>query len=190
MRLRTVIDWLLSVRPADPSRPVSISLAGGTEREQSGRDQLRRLLKDDNLRKWQYTNRVRIEQGVISHSHPVLTLNARHLEDDSLALSAYLHEQLHWFVWRRIRKKRRAMRELRQRYPNPPSARGGDESSTYLHFLICYLEYRAMIEAVGREEARRVIEFLSTDHYTEIYKTVLRDFDEIGEIAARHALAP
>ena len=190
MPLRAVIDWLLSFRPADPPRPVSISLAGGTEQEQRARDQLRRLLEDDNLRKWQYTNQVRIEQGVISHSHPVLTLSAKYLEDDSLALSTYLHEQLHWFVWRRSRNRQRAMRELRERYPDPPLTRGGDESSTYLHFLICYLEYRAMIEAVGPEEARRVIEFWSTDHYEEIYKTVLRDYDEIGEIASRHALAP
>ena len=193
MRLRDLIDWPRSLLPENPSRPLSISLVNGTDREGRARDQLRRLLDLYNLRRWQFTNRVRIEQGVISHSHPVLTLNTRYHDDDRLALSTYLHEQLHWFVWRRNPRKRHAIRELRQRYPDPPIALpegAGDKGSSYLHYLVCYLEYRSMIEIVGPEEARRVMEARFESHYTEIYRTVLRDFEEIGEIVSRYDLLP
>ncbi len=195
MRLRDLIDWPRIFLPTDPSRPVSISLAGGTEREARAGDQLLRLLDRYELLRWQCTNRVRIEQGVIPHSHPVLTLNTKYLDDDALALSTYLHEQLHWFVWRRNPRKRRAIRELRERERllSPPVGHPEGAASpyeSYLHYLVCYLEYAAMIEVVGPDEARRVIDFWCTDHYTEIYRTVLQDFDAIREIVARHRLAP
>ncbi|MCH7697333.1 MAG: hypothetical protein IH865_00140 [Chloroflexi bacterium] len=193
MRLRDLIDWPRSLLPEDPTRPLSISLANGTEREGRARDQLLRLLDLYNLRRWQFTNRVRIEQGVIAHSHPVLTVNTLHPDDDSLALSTYLHEQLHWFTWRRYRKARRALGDLRSRYPDPPIAfpeGAGDKGSSYLHYLVCYLEYWSMIEVVGPEEARRVMEARFESHYTEIYRTVLRDFEEIGEIVSRYDLLP
>ena len=77
---------------------MSISLATGTEGEARARDQLLLLLDRYELHRWQFTSRVRIEQGAIPHSHPVLTLNTRYPDDDLLALSTYLHEQLHWFV--------------------------------------------------------------------------------------------
>jgi hypothetical protein len=136
---------------------------------------------------------VRIQDGVIPHSHPVLTLNTRHLNDDALALATYLHEQLHWWVWRRNPRKRRVIRELRRRYLSPPVRRpegAGSAYETYLHYLVCYLEYAAVIELLGQEEARRVIDLWCADHYTEIYRTVLRDFDAIGEIVRRHGLVP
>ena len=193
MRLRDFIDWPRSLLPEDPSRPLTISLVNGTEREARARDQLLRLLDLYDLRRWQFTNRVCIEQGVIPHSHPVLTVNTRYPDDDVLALSTYLHEQLHWFTWRRYRKTRRALGDLKSRYPDPPIAfpeGAGNEGSSYLHYLVCYLEYRSMIEVVGPEEAHRVIDAWCASHYTEIYRTVLRDFEEIGEIATRHDLQP
>ena len=91
------------------------------------------------------------------------------------------------------RKARRALKDLRARYPDPPIAfpeGAGSEGSSYLHYLVCYLEYWSMIEVVGPEEARRVMKARCESHYTEIYKTVLRDFEEIGEIVARHDLLP
>ncbi len=191
MRLRDVLAWPLIFWPEDSSRPVSISLATGSEREARAREQLLRLLDRYDLRRWQATNRVRIEQGVIPHSHPVLTLNTKYLDNDALALSTYLHEQLHWSVWRRNPRKRRAIRELRQRYPSPPVGHpegASSEYESYLHYLVCYLEYATMIEVVGPDQARRVVDFWCTDHYTEIYKTVLQDFDAIREIVARHGL--
>jgi hypothetical protein len=39
-----------------------------------------------------------IKERAIPHSHPVLTLNTRNLDSDDQLLSAFLHEQLHWYL--------------------------------------------------------------------------------------------
>ncbi|HYX49972.1 MAG TPA: hypothetical protein VE843_09545, partial [Ktedonobacteraceae bacterium] len=52
-----------------------IVLVKVTEREWKTQEMLLSLFERYALDKWRYTEKVRIEQGVISHSHPVLTLN-------------------------------------------------------------------------------------------------------------------
>jgi hypothetical protein len=193
MRLRDLLDWPLVLLPTVRGRPISISLANETEREERGRRQLQRVLEQYDLRKWTFTSRVRIEQEARPHSHPVLTLNTAHPNDDHLVLANYLHEQIHWFLTRRRAQARRALKEVRGRYADPPVERSegaASAESTYLHYLVCFLEYEALIEVVGADEARRVIEFWCTHHYTEIYRTVLRDAEAIREIVERHGLLP
>ncbi len=188
-----LLDWPLIFWPRDPTRPVSVSLAGKSDCEALARDQLLSILNRYDLDKWRLTNRVRIQHFVVPHSHPVLTLNTRYLDDDACALSTYLHEQLHWFLAPRRKATRQAMADLKRRYPDTPAkppAGARDLHSSYLHYVVCYLEYAALIDVLGPEEARRVIDFWCADHYTEIYKTVLRDYDAIGEIVARHGLLP
>lgn len=76
---------------------LNIVLVSGTPLEEQAREQLLRLMERYDLRRWQFTDAVRIETGVIPHSHPMLTLNTRHLDDDHTALSVYIPEQLHWY---------------------------------------------------------------------------------------------
>jgi hypothetical protein len=75
--------------------PLTICLAHDSARERRTRDQLLALLARYEPQRWQCTDTVRIEQGVIPHSHPVLTLNTYVLGDDARLLAIYLHEQLH-----------------------------------------------------------------------------------------------
>ena len=61
--------WLQVVRPG-------IWLATGSEAEAQTREHMLGLLQRYDLRKWQFTKRVRVNEGArIPHSHPVLTLN-------------------------------------------------------------------------------------------------------------------
>lgn len=172
---------------------VTIVLASDTAREQATRDHLAALLQTYDLRRWQFTDLVRIEQGVVPHSHPVLTLNTYLLGDDARLLAVYLHEQLHWFCERHEAAVARAIDELRGLYPIvpvglPEGARS--EFSSYLHLIIGYLEYTALIALRGPDDARDVIAGWCQSHYTSIYVTVLRDFGRIGPIVARHGLLP
>ncbi len=83
--------------------------------------------------------------------------------------------------------------ELRVLYPKVPIRRpegARDEYSIYLHLIICYLEYRALLELLGPAEAERVLDFWAQDHYTWIYKTVRAEADRIGAVVNRHALVP
>jgi hypothetical protein len=69
---------------------VTIELEKATERSQRTRAQLEGLLQEYDLSPYIQTTRIIIEEGVIPHSHPVLTLNTAHLGDDLMLLSSFL----------------------------------------------------------------------------------------------------
>lgn len=170
---------------------MNISLANASQRERQTRDQLVALLQCYDLRRWQVTDAVRIEQGVIPHSHPVLTLSTYLLGDDARLLAIYLHEQLHWFCDQREAAVERAIEELRRIYLVVPVGLpegGKSEFSSYLHLVIGSLEYLALVELIGTDEARLVIE--SWTHYTWIHATIQRDIGTIRAIVERHDLLP
>ncbi|HEV2859922.1 MAG TPA: hypothetical protein VGX48_02825 [Pyrinomonadaceae bacterium] len=172
---------------------IDISLAHGSAEEAQTKAQLQRLLGAYDLSKWIFTRSVVIDERAIPHSHPTLTLSARHLKDDELLLSTFVHEQLHWLLDQREKETEAAIKELRAMFPKipvgyPEGAR--DERSNYMHLLVIYLEYRADRELLGELKARQVMEFWSKDHYTWIFRTVLERPRDIGEIALKHRLIP
>ena len=170
-----------------------LSFAHGSADELATGAQLLTLLRRYDLSRWRFTSELRIERGVIPHSHPTLTLHTRHLDDDGLLLATYLHEQLHWFVGERLPGMEQAVAVLRQRYPQPPvgyphGAR--DANSSYQHYVICWLERQALLDVVGATETERICAFWSHDHYTDIYTTVLADGDAIDEIVTHYVGLP
>jgi len=172
---------------------IEIALKHGSKVEQQTRDQLQRLLRAYDLAKWTFTKSILIDEESIPHSHPVLTLSARHVKDDELLLSTFVHEQAHWFLSQNSKATEDAKKELRSMFPKvpikPPEG-ASDEESTYLHLIVIYLEYRADRELLGELKARQVMEFWATDHYTWIYKTVLERARDIGNVAFKHKLVP
>jgi len=172
---------------------IEIALKTGGKDEQQTRAQLQRLLQVYDVAKWIFTKSVLIEENSIPHSHPVLTLSTRHLRDDELLLSTFLHEQIHWFLTQNQKSTDEAKKDLRGLFPRVPvsSPEGAmDEESTYLHLLVIYLEYRADREILGELKARQGTEFWANDHYTWIYKTVLERPRDIGNITFKHKLIP
>lgn len=172
---------------------LDISLAHESKDEAQTRAQLQRLLGAYDLSGWIFTKSVVIDERAIPHSHPTLTLSTRHLKDDELLLSTFVHEQLHWFLGEREKETEAAIKELRAMFPkvpvgHPEGAR--DERSSYLHLLVIYLEYRADRELLGELKARQVMDFWSRDHYTWVYKTVLERPRDIGNVALKHKLIP
>ena len=79
---------------------IEIRLRQGTTGEAQTRDQLRRLLATYDLSPWLYTRSVVIDERAIPFSHPFLTLHTRHLKDDDLLLSTFVHEQFHLVLGR------------------------------------------------------------------------------------------
>ena len=172
-----------TVATATHDTTVTITLVSGLPSEDSARAQVRRLLRAYDLRPWLFTRAIRIERGVIPHSHPVLTLNTRYLGRDEEQLGTFVHEQLHWFVEDEPGAKAAAMRALEARYPEVPV--GGedgarDRESTYLHLIVCFLELDALSQLLGEPAARRQLE--GERHYRWIYARVL------GETGALRAL--
>lgn len=175
--------------------PIEVKLQHGDAAEAQTRDQLLRLLKTYDVEKWLFTRKIAIDGGldVIPHSHPVLTLNTRHLKDDDLLLSTFLHEQLHHFLTANPEKTEAVIKELRALYPQVPAGnREGatDERSTYLHLIVNYLEIRAVREVLGELRAFQILQFWAQDHYTWIYRKVMEEGYKIGPIVGKHGLIP
>ena len=167
---------------------LQITLERNSEREQSTAAQLNRTLQKYEIGKWIYTRRVHIAEGVIPHSHPVLTLHTRHLGDEHGLLATFIHEQLHWLEEGNA-NFRAAMDNFTDVYPNAPA--GGPEGardleSTYRHLLVCDLEFQVMTVLVGEVRAREVLS--ANRHYTWIYDRVLND-PRVRQITAAHGFA-
>jgi len=172
---------------------VTITLKHGTPTEAATRDQLRRLMNTYDLSPWFFTSSIVVDDSAIPHSHPVLTLHTRHLKDDDLFLSTFVHEELHWFLVQRGEERDGAIKELRTLFPSVPARApegANGEESTYLHLLDCYLEWQADKALFGELRARQVMEFWATDHYTWVYRTVLDKPDVIRRVVANFKLVP
>jgi len=173
---------------------IKISLKNGSKAEQQTKEQLQMLLKTYDLSKWIFTKSIIIdEKEAIPHSHPVLTLSTRHLKDNELLISTFVHEQAHWFVLEDQKRLASAIKDFKEMFPKvpvgfPEGAR--DEGSTYVHISVIYLEYRAIRELLGELKARQVMDFWATDHYTWIYKTVRDRPRDIGNIMFKHKMIP
>ena len=166
---------------------IEISLKNNSKSEAETKERLQKLLKQFDLSKWLFTLKILIEDKVIPHSHPVLTLSTR--EDGEVLLSTFVHEQIHWFLWANDDRTEKAKAELKAIYPEvpvgPPDGARNKESS-YLHFIVNYLEYEAMKELVGEARAKEVFE--GKRYYRWLYKTVLTDGARIKDIVERNKL--
>jgi hypothetical protein len=159
------------------------------------REMLAALRRRHDLARYEYTTIVRIVPGGDTFAQPVLTLGNRFTASEDELLSTYLHEQMHWYLWYLGTPERDMvapfMDELVRRYPDAPTeppegARGYD--ATYLHLVVNWLEIAATAEFIGRERAVAVAR--AQRSYRWIYRTVLRDWDMLGELYERHDLVP
>ncbi len=174
------------------TRP-TITLVNGTENERLLERQLLTMFDRYELGKWFYTEHVQLEEGVIPHSHPVLTLAPRkhYLTDLKRILAVYLHEQMHWFslLDEMSRDNARIGTELRTRYPNlpvdPPDG-CGSEFSNYLHIVVNFFEYQALRELLSDDRARAVLG--GYRGYKAIYAVVLRDYAELEQLFTKCGL--
>jgi hypothetical protein len=180
---------LYAVVPKAAAGQVTIELASNTALEQRGREQLERLLRTYDLSPWLFTRTVRIESYVIPHSHPVLTLNTRYLEDDTAQVATFIHEQLHWFLVEREPATDSAIAALRRMFPKVPEQKpegAKNEESTYLHLLVCTLELEGTARIFGEAAARRTLE--AWKHYTWVYRQVLDRTEALQQVLRSHGL--
>jgi hypothetical protein len=154
---------------------------------------LNHLLQVYHLAPLIFTKEIRIESKVIPHSHPVLTLNTRHAEEPFKLLSVFLHEQFHWWTEQKSAEVEMAIKDLRLLFPELPKAGvAKDEHSTYLHLIICFLEYDSLIFYLKKKEANKILKDLTYKDkiYPWIYKQVYIKYNEIESIVLKSNLRP
>ena len=66
--------------------------------------------------------------------------------------------------------------------------RAAGHDATYLHLVVNWLEIAATSEFIGRERAVAVA--AAQRSYRWLYRTVLKDWDALGEIYERHDIVP
>lgn len=170
----------------------SIDLSLAQARAEKIVECMKRLREQHDLRRFEYTDHVRVAPTEIPHSHPVLTLNTA-LYDPEAILCEYLHEQMHWYLDGSscADESGPLITELKQRYPEAPVGfpeGANDEYSTYLHLLVNWLEIEAASQFIGRE---RVTENVGRKHYYRwIYRTVLSDWDSLEAMFRTHGIVP
>jgi len=165
---------------------LNLKLKNGTEIEQRKKDQIEHLAQQYDLKKFTKTRDIEIDSNAMNHSIPVLTLNAGFLNDDDLALSAYVHEQAHWIFKDRLPFANRQLEaDLEQLVPRMPyqwPQGDGGPLTSYYHLAVCMLEWQAMEDLVGAERARKVIDWKKSDHYTAIYAAVIEHRAELERL--------
>lgn len=172
---------------------VSVETAAGRPEEERVKSLLEGLLSDYDTSSWEFTDRVVIEHLAIPRSHPVLTLGTRFIVRTALGvLTTYLHEQVHWYLVERGENTASAIEEFRQRYPDVPDRDHGgacDDSSTYLHLLVNWLELESLRTVVGREKADGTLrQAVDGPVYGWIYRRVFEDYDVIGGVVRGNQL--
>lgn len=179
--------------PAPPPSAFTFRHAHRSADERATEEQLLRLLAEHDVKRWIETREIVIDEEAIPHSHPVLTLHTRHLEQDDELLSTFVHEQIHRYLEDRPDRYRRAVDALRGRYPEVPVGfpEGAQSAeSTYQHLVVCWLEVDAMRRVLGEQRAEAALAFWAGDHYRWVYRTLTseEDADAIGAIVREAGL--
>lgn len=173
---------LISASAFSQIADIEVTTKNNSDREKMVATLLQEILSERDLSKWNFTNKVIVEERVIPHSHPVLTLNTSSTTKNDI-LDTYIHEQLHWYVEKSPDAEKKVINEFKSRYKNVPfgnRAGARDEYSTYLHLIVCFLEYRSLAQLVGEEEAKQMM--WNQTHYTWVYNKIIEDRSYIGKI--------
>ncbi len=169
---------------------INIRLVHDNKAERQGREIILKFLKELDLKRNIFTKDIVIESKVIPHSHPVLTLNTRQVDDPNMYLATFIHEQIHWFFEPKKKETEKFIELMKESFSNPPSNKnaGGarDLESTYLHLGVCYYEFKELIRLLGSDEAKRI--FKSSDVYTWIREQVLNKSYEIEKALKKSGL--
>lgn len=137
-----------------------------------------------DLEPFLYTKNIHIQSNVIPHSHPVLTLDTRHAEFPHRLLSTWLHEEFHWWAVLNAAKMREAIKEIKVQYPDLPQ-------SDYIHLIICYLEYKALVHYLGPAEGKSILSnHIESKLYSWVYSEVLQREGDLKTLLAKHGLIP
>ena len=185
----------MAARPGGGDIHIDVDLEHAQREADRVRAMLEALRRRHDLSRYEYTRVVRIVPGGDTFARPILTLGNRFADSEDLLLSTYLHEQMHWYLWHLGTPDRDMLEpfydELVRRYPDAPvelpdGARNYD--ATYSHLVVNWLEIAATSEFIGRERAFNVAR--AQRSYRWIYRTVVKDWDALGELYERHGIVP
>jgi hypothetical protein len=170
----------------------SIDLSMAQDKAEKIIECIKRLREIYDVRRFEYTNHLRVAPTEVPHSHPILTLNTELYNPEEI-LCEYLHEQMHWYETRLrcASEGSPLIAELKQRYPQVPIGfpeGANDEYSTYLHLLVNWLEIDAASLFISRERAEEIAR--KKRYYQWIYRMVLSDWCNLEDLFRAYDIVP
>jgi hypothetical protein len=170
--------------PGLPVTGMDIRLAHGNDAEAAGAAALRAVLAEHDLRRWMFTDLVTIDADIRGgHSHPLTLSPPTLLGSPGRALAVFLHEQMHWIDGPGVYD---AIAEARRRWPDPPPPPAGchNAESSWVHLVVCALEYLSLSDVIGPPAAAVVLAQLK--HYSWVYDQILGDPVWFSALLRRH----
>lgn len=139
-----------------------------------------------------FTKKIQIQSQVIPSSHPVLTLNTKFAEQPEKILALFLHEQFHWWIIKEPIRTNLAIIELKVLYPKAPETLSSGKDSTYIHLIVCYLEYASLKYFLSENKAKELIkEFIDKEKmYPWIFSEILKNESKIKSVLSKQQLIP
>lgn len=189
-----------SPAPDVPPRPKEASQARNLEIYEVGPNKSTALTKQNlyqviqiyDLARFLYTHRVKIEENVPTRSHPILTLNTDYAQVPNKIMAQWLHQQFHWWANSRPKQVWAAIADLKKLHPETLALTQNEKKQYYLHFIINYLEFRALGMTIGYNRAHKLIlEMIKeNDHYGAVYKEIFKNPTAVRNILRQHQLIP
>jgi len=175
IKFLTVISLILSFSSfAD----ISVTPVNNSASEHKIIRDLELLQRTYDLSPWIYTDIIKVDENAKNpHSHPALILSTQeeYLNNKIKLLSSFLHEQFHWHVIMNGKGSKNEFREaIYHEFPDVQFKRplgSGSKGGTLSHIVVCYLEFVALSELVGREQAIKNVS--TNEYYTWVYQTVI-----------------
>jgi hypothetical protein len=156
------------------------------------RQNLEQLLQVYDLRPYLLTLDIQIQSQAFSQTQPILTLNTRFAEQPNKLLAVFIHEQLHWWATTKSGEINKAIGEIKSLLPKVPEKElGTDENLAYLETIICFFEYKTMIQLLNKKEANKVLrDFIHTDKVNPWINTqVYLKFKAIEAVLKKHKIS-
>ena len=154
------------------------------------KQQIERLAAKYDLTKYTITRDILIEERVINHALPALTLNLMFLDNDDRALGVYLHEQAHRLLHdRHPGKANEMLPELKRMYPDlkfEPEGRESNERGSYIHLAVIMLEWQALEDLIGVEHAQSVMKYGRQHNYKDLFATVIDNRKQMEDFLKRY----
>ena len=123
-----------------------------------------------------FTDNVVIEDEVIPHSHPVLTLGTRVIEP-FLILKTLIHEQFHWFEAGHYKYKE-AMEFLKSNYKDLGDC-GKNSDSFWQHLIVCWNTRNFLQNNFDSKEVENTYSFKQPYSLTEVF--VKENFERLKD---------
>lgn len=149
------------------------------------RQNLEHLFQIYHLAPLLFTGDIDIQTGAVPRSHPTLRINTRYAEKPHYLLSAFVHEELHWWAESKKQQMVLATNELKLLYPK-------QTVPLLQHLIICFLEYDVLTYFLKKSGADEIILGLIHNEkiHPWIYSQVLNNYKSIDVVIRKRQLRP